>query len=89
MAEQIGAAAADTLAMDWGGQVISIPHNHYYKLAARDRKVLQEHQDGVTIAKLALKYRMTERGLRMLIRRAEVRDFDSRQIHLFPEGDVK
>ncbi len=84
-ADQIGAAAADELAMDWGGQIITIPRDHYFKLAARDRQVLEEHRNGASIPKLAKHYSMSESGLRKLIRRAERRDVDLRQTQLFQE----
>lgn len=86
VADQIGAAIADCLADHWGGQVITIPKDHFYKLSKRDRVILDEHRQGVGFAALAKRHRMTERGIRTLIRRARTRDRDLDQRQLFADG---
>lgn len=83
LADQVGAAIADALAEDWGGQVISVPKDYAYRLAERDRAILNAHREGASLAELAKDYHMTVRGLRKLIRRAELRDPHWRQTRLF------
>lgn len=82
VAEQIGTAVADALADHWGGQVITIPKDHFFRLSQRDRKILEEHRQGASFGLLARRYGMTERGVRILIRRARSRDrqLDQRQL---------
>ncbi|ASE52181.1 MAG: hypothetical protein LBV10_09395 [Stenotrophomonas sp.] len=82
-ADQVGAAVADRLAENWSGQVLSFPKNHAFKLSQREREILAAHRDGASYAELARKYDMTERGIRKLLRRAELRDRDLRQMGLF------
>lgn len=85
VANQVGAAIADALADHWGGQVITIPKDHFYRLSKRDRVILEEHRQGAGFATLAKRYRMTERGIRTLIRRARIRDRHIDQQPLFKE----
>lgn len=85
IAQQIGAAVADALADHWGGQVITIPKDHFYRLSQRDQRILEEHQKGAGFGALARRYSMTERGVRMLIRRARARDRLDSQKPLFTE----
>jgi Mor family transcriptional regulator len=86
VASQVGAAVADALADHWGGQVITIPKDHFYRLSKRDRVILEEHRQGTGYAALAKRYRMTERGIRALVRRARIRDRHLDQRELFNEG---
>ncbi|MGO1072288.1 Mor transcription activator family protein [Lysobacter sp. CA199] len=84
VAEQIGAAVADALAQDWAGQVISIPVDYAFRLAQRDRLILEEYRrGGCSFAELARKYNMTDRGMRKLIERARVRDRQLAQLDMF------
>lgn len=83
LAEQVGAAVADTLADDWGGQILTIPKDYAYKLAQRDREILDARRRGAGLAKLARDYDMSERNLRRLLQRAELREPDLRQHKLF------
>jgi Mor family transcriptional regulator len=85
-AEQVGAAIADTLADDFGGQVISFPKDHAFRLSKRDQAILEAHRAGASLVKLMRDYCMTERGLRRLLQRAEARDRSLRQPGLF--GDA-
>ncbi|MGH8037044.1 MAG: Mor transcription activator family protein [Stenotrophomonas sp.] len=82
-ADQIGAAVADRLAENWSGQVLSFPKDHAFKLSLREREILAAHRDGASYSELARKYDMTERGIRKLIRRAELRDRNLNQLGLF------
>lgn len=82
VAEQAGAAIADHLADNWGGQVVSIPKDFAYKLAQRDRLILGQF-DGANHSELAKRYDMTERGIRKLLARAIQRQRDLFQGKLF------
>jgi Mor family transcriptional regulator len=86
IAEQLGAAVADALADHWGGQVITIPKDHFFRLSQRDRKILDEHRAGASFGALARRWSMTERGVRILIRRARARDRNLDQHDLFNAG---
>lgn len=83
IAEQIGAAVADNMADNWGGQVLTFPKNYAYKLAQRDRRILEAFRKDPNYATIARANGMTERGVRKLLRRAESRDRDLRQQQLF------
>ena len=85
-ADQIGAAVADRLAENWAGQVLSFPKDHAYRLSLRDREILAAHREGASYAELCRKYDMTERGMRKLIRRAQLRDRDYNQLALFQDA---
>lgn len=87
IAEQIGAAIADNMADNWGGQVLTFPKNYAYKLAARDRRILEAFRLNPNYAAIARANGMSERGLRKLLKRAEVRDRDLRQQQLFATED--
>lgn len=83
IAEQLGAAVADTLATNFGGQVISFPMDYSYQLSQRDREILEKHRRGVHYGRLAKEYNLSERHVRRLIQRAELRDRNLRQRQLF------
>lgn len=85
-AEQIGAAVADALAANWGGQTLSFPKDAAYLLSAREREILEAHRNGATVARLARDYNMSEQGLRKLLRRAELRSGGLDQIELFDKA---
>lgn len=74
VATHVGHALADHIADHWGGQVLSIPKDASYKLSERERTILAEHRTGATIAALATKYGLSERGMRKLLKRALRRD---------------
>lgn len=82
LADHAGAALADYLADHWGGQVVSIPKDYYYRLSERERTILSAFS-GNNFAELAKAYSITERGLRKLINRAIVRQRDLLQGNLF------
>ena len=85
-ADQVGAAIADGLADDFGGQVIPFPKDYAFRLSQRDREILQARRDGATLVELMRRYKMTDSGLRRLLRRAEARDPHLNQHQLFGEG---
>lgn len=83
LAEHVGAAVADGLAEDFGGEVLSFPKDASYKLSIREREILERHRKGATFHELKTDYGMTERGMRKLIARALVRDHHLNQQDLF------
>lgn len=82
-AEHLGAAVADALAEDFGGEVLSFPKDAAFKLSIREREILEKHRAGATFQELRIEYRMTERGIRKLLARAVVRDRHLNQQELF------
>lgn len=82
-ADQIGHALADHLAEHWGGQVISIPVEHAIKLSVRDRQILSDRAEGMSIAQLSAKWKLTDSALRYLFRRWAKRDLVDAQQDLF------
>lgn len=82
-AEHIGAAIADALAEDFGGEVLSFPKDAAYKLSQRERAILEAHRHGATYTELMREYDMTERGIRKLLKRALQRDRNLNQRSLF------
>ncbi len=85
-AEHVGAAVADRLALNWGGQNLCFPKDAAFKLSQREREILAAHRNGAPVVQLAKSYQMTEQGLRKLLRRAELRDIHLNQIDLFDQA---
>jgi len=85
IAEQIGAAAADEVAQDWGGQIITIPTDFFYRIAKRDIRILQEIAEGASPHEIAKRYNMTEVAVRKLRQRKELRGAHLRQISFIEE----
>jgi Mor family transcriptional regulator len=77
LAEHIGAAIADGLAEDFGGEVLSFPKDSAYMLSQREREILDAREKGTSLIELMRTYKMTERGLRKLITRATTRRAES------------
>lgn len=86
-AEHCGHALADHLAVTFGGQVFSMPVDAAYRLSKRERAILADRAAGLSVPELALKWRMTERGIRYLLRRAERRAVEDAQQDLFESSD--
>lgn len=82
VAEQVGAALADFVADHWGGQIITIPKDHAFRLSQRDRLILGEF-NGANHAELARRYKMAERSIYKLLARAIRRERDLMQGQLF------
>lgn len=86
LAEQCGCALADRLSQVWGGQVISIPVDHAYKLSLRERQILNELREGTDKLTLTRRYGITLSGLNKLIKRAQTRNFVDNQPDLFADA---
>lgn len=68
----IASALADRLADHWGGQNITFPKDFKWKLARLELEIYDFYR-GANLGDTALKYDITERGLRKLIARARKR----------------
>lgn len=85
-AEHIGHALADHFADHWGGQNLTIPKDHHYRLCLREMAILDELASGSSYAAITRKYKIGERGLRKLVHRAKARQIDTAQGALpFPD----
>lgn len=82
-AEHCGCAVADLLSEHWGGQVISVPVDHAYRLSMREREIVDAHKAGASKAELVNRYNITISGLNKLLRRAHRRHIVDAQIDLF------
>lgn len=82
IAEQLGINAANFLAEHWGGQMLSIPKDHFFKLAERDELIYADFK-GNNWSELIRKYNMTENGIRRVINRVHKRIINKLQPDLF------
>lgn len=81
LAEQAGCAICDRLADNWGGQVITFPKDHRFRLSKRDIEIYKEF-NGRNHNELAKRYRVTTRAIYKIIQRVRDR-MDSNQACLF------
>lgn len=73
IAEHIGCAIADRLAENWAGQQINFTLKDACGLSPRERLIAADHIAGKRIYELAIKYHMSERGIRKLLDRLTLR----------------
>lgn len=85
VAEQIGHSMADALSERWGGQNFTFPTDHFWRLSKREQAILAAWRSGVSTDLLGRQYKMAERSVRRLIRRAAARSRDLAQHSLFGE----
>lgn len=85
IAEQMGAAVADALAEQWGGEVITIPKDFHYGLSRRDLAILEQRRKGTSPQEIAKLYGMHIRSVYRLLKRSELRYREQRQTELFRE----
>jgi hypothetical protein len=82
LVELIGYPAARALAAEFGGQPhFDIPKCEAALREARNRQIRQDRAMGHSIRELALKYRLTERGIEKILGAGLLRD--ERQAELF------
>ena len=81
LAEQAGCAICDRLADNWGGQGITFPKDHRFRLSKRDVEIYEEF-NGRNHNELAKKYHVTTRAIYKIIRRVRDRG-DPNQPRLF------
>ncbi len=86
IAEQAGTALADWLATHWGGQMVTIPKDYFFKLAARDMKIYHQF-NGNNHSELARLHKMSVRGIYKLLDRVHKREIDRRQCRLDLDPD--
>lgn len=82
VADHAGAALADHLAEHWGGQIFTVPKDHFYRLSKREQAILSDFT-GTNHAELSKKYEIGVRGLYKLLKRAITRQSDRNQGNLF------
>jgi Mor family transcriptional regulator len=68
VADQAGCAVSEMLARDWGGQLVNIPKDHHYKLAARDVAIYEKF-NGTNHDVLAREHGVTVRAIYKIIKR--------------------
>lgn len=84
LAEHLGASIADMLLDRWAGQQLTFPLNGYYGLSQRELTIAERRDQGARVFELAREFRMTERGVRKLLKRVdERRSYVSGQLDLF------
>lgn len=81
-AEQLGCAVADHLALAWGGQNITIPKDHKFKLCQRDMEIWEEF-DGHNHSYLARKYGVGVKAIYKILKRVGRYQRDKSQPSLF------
>lgn len=86
-ADHCGHAIADMLAEHWGGQVISMPVDHAYKLSLRERQILDALKCS-SKSEVAMRYGITISGINKLIQRARRRHVEDAQIDLFAASET-
>lgn len=86
VAEQIGHTLADALSERWGGQNFQFPADHFWHLSKREQAILTAWRNGATTDELGRQYKMAERSVRRLIRRAASRSRDLAQMSLLGEA---
>ncbi|MEO6917645.1 MAG: Mor transcription activator family protein [Collimonas sp.] len=87
IADLIGATVADHLAEHWGGQVISIPRDYYYKLSDLHLQIYTEFK-GNNHMELVRKYGISLQWIYKLIKRVHMREMDKRQPRLFDDDSA-
>lgn len=83
LADHLAAAVVDGFVEDVGGEVLSFPKDAAFRLSQREMEILDRHRKGDTFAQLARDYNMGERGMRKLIKRAQLRNPAFNQPELF------
>ncbi|MFA5589831.1 MAG: Mor transcription activator family protein [Lysobacteraceae bacterium] len=73
LAEHLGAAVADMLLERWGGQQLTFPLNGHYGLSPREIAIVDRRDQGARVFEIAREFRMTERGVRKLLKRVDER----------------
>lgn len=68
IADQVAHAIADHLATSWGGQVITIPKDHHFKLSKRDKEIYAKFT-GLNHSELAMEYRIGVQRIYNIVKR--------------------
>ena len=89
LAEALGVEAARKLKAVFGGESITVPMLYDQMLAARNRLIVADYDDGLIMLELVRKYKLTERQIRTILNRPAgdatlgQRLIDDRQLGLF------
>jgi len=67
LCQLVGSDTAGKLTADFGGLSIDIPRALAAQIERRNDSILAERSGGITVRKLAFKYRLTERTIRKII----------------------
>lgn len=86
-AAALGTAIADMLVELWGGQQITFPLSGFYRMSPKEQEIVAGRDNGMAVWELAKQFRMTERGVRKLLARADAgRSAASAQMQLHFRG---
>jgi Mor family transcriptional regulator len=69
LAECVGVNAAKVLCQEFGGTVFYIPKCQQAQQNIRDRRILRDFDKGASIEELALKYRITDRRIKGILKK--------------------
>jgi Mor family transcriptional regulator len=69
-----GAAVADRVAEEFQGEDLYVPTDYAYKMSKRENEILDKHFSGVPRDELRRTYKLSQKGLTRLLRRAQARD---------------
>ena len=81
-AKQIGMEIAQSVAKQWGGEVIYIPRNLVLLLSERDRRIFNEF-NGYNHRELARKYKVSMQWVYRIVKRVTKEEIAKRQIDMF------
>ena len=83
-AKHIGIEIAQTIAKNWGGELIYIPRNLVLLLSERDRKIFNEF-DGSNHRELARKYQVSMQWVYKIVKKVTKEEIAKRQFDMFGE----
>lgn len=83
-AKQIGIEVAQTIAKNWGGEVIYIPRNLVLLLSERDRRIFNEF-NGFNQRELSRKYKVSMQWIYRIVKRITKEEIAKRQIDMFKQ----
>lgn len=84
--EQVGVSIVEFISTHWAGVQMVIPMDYKFQVAKRDLEIYDSHRGDYTAT--ALKWGMTERGIRKVIERVTKRIIQNRQQSLFDDPNT-
>lgn len=81
-AKQIGVEIAQSIAKNWGGEVIYIPRNLVLLLSERDRRIFNEF-NGYNHRALARKYQVSMQWVYKIVKKVTREEIAKRQMDMF------
>lgn len=82
IADQVAHAIADHLATSWGGQVITMPKDHHFKLSKRDKAIYAKF-NGSNHSELATEFRVGVQRIYNIVKRQGKADRAEKQPDFF------